>query len=74
MSKVFVSQEKFDQAGRLYGYETARNLLMVQGTCPHYWHTEITKGHNPLTGYEWAYMHQKCDECGDIRDHLNLFD
>ena len=72
MSKIIVTQEKFDEAGRLYGYNMAREFLVALGNCPHFWQPALMSGKSAIGQDSYAFAFLKCDDCGETKDHLNL--
>lgn len=72
MTKILVRQDKFDEACRLYGFERAREFLIVAGHCRHDWKIETSSGTNMFTLYVYAFSWEECRDCGEKRNELNL--
>lgn len=74
MRRVVVSQAKFDEACRLYGYKSAKSILAVEGRCAHDWFLDVNSGENMLGQLVYAQAFLQCRYCEMTRDTLNLLD
>lgn len=72
MSKIVVTQAKFDEAVALYGLEMARSVMVAEGRCGHDWRIQTTSGCNSFVNLVYATSFLKCEDCGEEKNHLNL--
>lgn len=74
MSKIVVSQAKFDEACQLYGYDSVWSILVVKGECLHDWLlcTSVTKNTSGTLVCANAYL--ECQDCGVSKVRLDLLD
>jgi hypothetical protein len=72
-AKIQVSEAKLTEALALYGM-AAYDHLVLEGECRHTWKLTTMSGHNMMGELGYAYAYEHCEDCGGIRNHLNLLD